>query len=253
VNERGVLYDGKGAVARIALDRPEASNAVDLPAAKAFLTAVNRAADDDQITAVLVFGNGKRFCAGGDVASMAKADDRARYLHELATTFDEGLRRLAELKKPVIAAAHGAAAGAGLALVLSSDVAVAARSTKFLMAYAGVGLTPDCGVSYLLPRAIGQQRALQIALTGRVLTAEEAKDWGLVAEVVDDDAVLNRANELATQLAEGPTFAFAETKRLIRSSWGVSREQSSKDEAETISRAVRTDDASALIAAFVGR
>jgi 2-(1,2-epoxy-1,2-dihydrophenyl)acetyl-CoA isomerase len=137
--------------------------------------------------------------------------------------------------------------------VLSSDVAVAARSTKFLMACAGVILTPDCGVSYLLPSAIGQHHALQMAPTGRVLTAEEATDWGVVAEVVDDDAVLNRANELATQLAEGPTFAFAETKRLIRSSWGVIRDQSSKDEAETISRVVRMDGASALIAAFVGR
>ena len=123
------------------------------------------------------------------MASFAAADDRATYLHTLATELEAQLRRLSELPKPVVAGVHGAVAGAGLALVLHADVVVAGESTKFVMAYSAIGLTPDCGVSYLLPRAIGQQRALELAVGGKVLNAEEARDWGLVTEVVDDDQV----------------------------------------------------------------
>lgn len=246
----GIRYQAEGSVARITLARPEASNSINVPAARAFAAAVDKAADE-AVRAVLVTGEGKRFCAGGDVASMVAAEDRSSYLHELATELDQTFLRLSALEKPVIAAVQGAVAGAGLGLILSCDIVISARSTKFLMAYAGVGLTPDCGVSYLLPRTVGQQRALELALTGRVLTAEEALQWGLVTEVVDDEAFADRGLELASQLVAGPRFAFAEAKRLFRSSWEVSREQSSKDEASTIAKAVASDDAVALIEAFV--
>jgi 2-(1,2-epoxy-1,2-dihydrophenyl)acetyl-CoA isomerase len=248
----GVRYEDEGAVARIVLARPEASNSVDLPAARAFGAAVEKAADE-AVRAVLITGEGKRFCAGGDVVSMVAAEDRPSYLQELVVELDQAFLRLSMLEKPVIAAVQGAVAGAGLALILSSDIVISARSTKFLMAYAGVGLTPDCGVSYLLPRAVGQQRALELALTGRVLTAAEALEWGLVTEVVDDGAPADRGRELASELVAGPRFAFAEAKRLLRSSWEVSREQSSKDEARTIAKAVMSEDAGALIEAFVRR
>jgi 2-(1,2-epoxy-1,2-dihydrophenyl)acetyl-CoA isomerase len=249
---RGVRFDVDGAIGRITLDRPEASNSFDLSAARAFGTAVS-AADVDGVRAVLLTGAGKRFCAGGDVASFLGSDDPSGYLWQLATELEAGLRRLSELPKPVVAGVQGAVAGAGLAFVLNSDVVVAGRSTKFVMAYSGIALTPDCGVSYLLPRVVGQQRALELALTGRVLTAEEARTWGLVAEVVDDDAVQTRAAELATTLAEGPTGALAAAKRLIRSSWAVSRQENAEDEAATIARAVTTDDAQLRIDRFAGR
>jgi 2-(1,2-epoxy-1,2-dihydrophenyl)acetyl-CoA isomerase len=248
----GVRYQVEGATAHITLARPEASNSVDLATAHAFGTAVDQAAHD-AVRAVLVTGEGRRFCAGGDVTSMVAVADRPAYLHELATVLDQALVRLSALDKPVIAAVQGAVAGAGLGLILSCDIVVSARSTRFLSAYAGVGLTPDCGVSYLLPRAIGQQRALELALTGRALTAEQALQWGLITEVVDDDALTGRGLALVANLATGPRFAFAEAKRLIRSSWEVSRTQSSKDEAETIAKAVTTDDARTLIDAFAAR
>jgi 2-(1,2-epoxy-1,2-dihydrophenyl)acetyl-CoA isomerase len=153
----------------------------------------------------------------------------------------------------VVAGVHGAVAGAGLALVLNADLVVAGESTKFVMAYTAIGLTPDCGVSYLLPRAIGQQRALELAVSGRVLNAEEARDWGLVTEVVDDDQVARRTAEVARALASGPARAFGETKRLIRSSWDVSRADNAKDEADTIGRMVTSDDAESLIRQFLTR
>ncbi|KUP97791.1 enoyl-CoA hydratase/isomerase family protein [Thermobifida cellulosilytica] len=248
----GVRCAVDGGVARITLARPEASNSVDMATARAFGEAVDQARDPS-VRAVLVTGEGPRFCAGGDVASMAAAEDRSAYLHELAAVLGGELLRLAELDKPVVAAVHGAVAGAGLAFVLTADLVVAARSTRFLMAYSGVGLTPDCGVSYLLPRAVGQQRALEMALLNRALTAAEALEWGLVTQVVEDDEALGRAEEIAARLAAGPAFALGQAKRLIRGSWETTPQQSVADEAATIGRAITTGDAARLIDAFLRR
>ncbi|MFJ8819562.1 enoyl-CoA hydratase/isomerase family protein [Amycolatopsis thermoflava] len=247
-----VRWELSGGVGRITLDRPDVSNAVDLPTAQALAKAVT-AAEADDVRVVLLTGAGARFCAGGDVRSFLAAEKPSTYLHELATELEAALRRLSELPKPVVAEVQGAVAGAGLAFVLNADVVVAARSTKFRMAYSGIGLTPDCGVSYLLPRAIGTQRALELALTGRTLTAEEACGWGLVTEVVDDDALDDRAAELARTLAEGPAAAFGQAKRLIRSSFDVSRENSAADEAGTIAAAVAGSEAQRLIRRFTQR
>ncbi|MGI5242261.1 enoyl-CoA hydratase/isomerase family protein [Dactylosporangium sp. CA-139066] len=248
----GVLFEAAAGVGRICLNRPEASNSVDLDTARALGRAVTAAAADD-VKAVLLVGAGKRFCAGGDVRSFVDAAQPSAYLHELASVLGSELGRLADLPKPVVAGVHGAVAGAGLAFVLHADIVVAGRSTKFLMAYAGVGLTPDCGVSYLLPRAVGLQRALDLALTGRVLTAEEALDWGLVTEVVDDDVVHERAAELAGRLASGPAHALGQAKRLIRSSYEVTRERSVADEASTIAAAVSTEEAQRLVGQFISK
>ncbi|MFF2850296.1 enoyl-CoA hydratase/isomerase family protein [Streptomyces sp. NPDC058001] len=245
-----VHYTCLAGVARIVLARPAVANAVDLPTARALGAAVGRAAADPDARAVLVSGEGRRFCAGGDVAAMASAPDRAAYLEELATTLDGALRCLAGLDKPVVAAVQGAVAGAGIALMLSCDLVVAAASTKFLLAYASVGLTPDCGVSYLLPRAIGQQRALELALTDRRLTAGEARTWGLVTEVVDEDLCGERALQLGEQLAAGPAFALGQAKRLLRSSWQTSRERTGREEAHVIARAVTEPAARAAVDRF---
>ncbi|WP_046470193.1 enoyl-CoA hydratase/isomerase family protein [Allosalinactinospora lopnorensis] len=249
---RGVGFDVDGAVGRIVLERSEASNSLDLPAAEAFGRAVT-AAEDTAVRVVTLTGEGSRFCAGGDVSSFAEASDRPSYVLELASVLEHHLQRLSNLAKPVVAGVHGAVAGAGLAFLLNSDLTVAGRSTKFLMAYAGVGLSPDCGVSYLLPRAVGQQRALELALTGRVLTAGESREWGLVTEVVDDDQVAVQTMRIAEQLAAGPVLALGEAKRLVRRSWSVSRAASGRDEAETIARMVDTDAAQALIERFLSR
>ena len=249
---RGVRFELDGAVGRIVLDRPENANVFDLPAARALAAAVTQA-EQRAVRAVAITGEGKRFCAGGDAASFVAADDRPSYLQTLATELERELRRLSALAKPVVAGVHGAVAGAGLAFVLNADLVVAGRGTKFVFAYPGIGLTPDCGVSYLLPRAVGQQRALEFALGGRVLAAEEAQAWGLVTEVVEDEAVVARTAELASQLAAGPATAFGEAKRLIRSAWETSRADNAQDEARTIARMVATDDAKRLIEDFISR
>jgi 2-(1,2-epoxy-1,2-dihydrophenyl)acetyl-CoA isomerase len=247
---RTVTYVVVDRVARIELNRPEVSNAVDLQTAAALGRAVDAAAQDDSVRAVVVTGAGARFCAGGDVAAMMGSSDRGEFLEELARALDDSLQRLAALEKPVVAGVRGAVAGAGLAVMLSCDVVVAGAGTKFVTAYSGVGLTPDCGLSWLLPRAVGQQRALELLLVNRAITASVARDWGLVTEVVDDDAVTARAKELGRTLADGPAFALGQARRLVRASWESTRADIGALEARTIGRAAETEDAARLLEDF---
>lgn len=205
--------------------------------------------------AVLLTGEGARVCAGGTVASFAAAPagERAAYVLELATQLEAELRRLAALPKPVVTAVHGAVAGAGLALVLSSDIVVAARSTKFVWAYAGVGLTPDCGVSYLLRQVVRLQRALDLAIGGTVLTAETAREWGLVTRMAEDEVAQQAGLDLARALADGPTGAHAHAGRLLRAAFEVDCDIHAADEAATIAERITTAEASALVDRFTSR
>ncbi|MER6152911.1 enoyl-CoA hydratase/isomerase family protein [Streptomyces hirsutus] len=250
-NLNGVRYTIEDGVATIMLARPEVSNSIDLATARSFGAVVEAAGADDAVRVILLTGDGPRFCAGGDVAWVASAADPASALLELANELDSALQSLGALPKPVVASVQGAAAGAGLGVVLAADVVVSARSTRYLTAYANVGLTPDCGVSWLLPRAVGQQRALELALTGRVLSADEARDWGLVTTVVEDDELATATAQLATKLAAGAPYALGQARRLIRSSYAVSRANSGADESRTVSAAAETTEAQAAIAQFV--
>lgn len=245
----GIQFDVSGGVGHITLNRPNSSNSFDLENAALFAEIIDAAEHDDDVRALVISGNGRHFCAGGDVASMKAAPDRSTYIADLATTLDGALQQLASMSKPVVAGVHGAVAGAGLGVMLSCDLIVAAGATKFLAAYAGIGLTPDCGVSWLLPRAVGQPRAMDIILNGRVLTAEEALGWGLVTEVVVDNPRA-RTETLALRLAGGPGFAHGQARRLARSAWQVDRRASGRDESATIARAVVTARASALLDGF---
>lgn len=234
----GVRYEAADGIARITLARPEAANAVDIPTARSVGLAVEQAAADPDVRVVLVSGDGPRFCSGGDVAAMLAAEDKPAAIRELAETFDAALQRLDSLDKPVVASVQGAVAGAGLGLMLACDLVVAARSTKLLTAYAAVGITPDCGVSWLLPRAVGQQRALELALTGRKLTADEALAWGLVNTVAADEDLAGTTEEMLARVAALPPFAAGQTRRLLRSTWDLSRADGTADEISTLSRAV---------------
>ena len=169
-----VLLSVENGVAHLQLNHPHTAKAIALNLARAFTGAAYRTREDD-VRSVLVSAEGPRLCAGGDVRGMREAEDPSAYLHEFAIEFTNGLDQLVLLDKPVVCAVQGVVAGAGLALMLSCNVTFAAESTKLLMAYSAVGLTPDCGVSYLLPRAIGQVRPSQFALTGSTLTAQTAE------------------------------------------------------------------------------
>jgi 2-(1,2-epoxy-1,2-dihydrophenyl)acetyl-CoA isomerase len=246
-----ILFDVTDGVAHLRLNRPDVSNAVDLPTAFELTALVDRVAAEDDIRVLVVSGEGARFCAGGDVRSMVANAGRSAevsYVEELAQVLDAALLKMAAVAKPVLCAVHGAVAGAGLAVMLSCDVIVAEPQTKFVMAYSAVGLTPDCGLSWLLPRAIGQQRALAFAITGATLSAAEALDHGLIAAVDADP--LTRAQELARRIAGGPAEALGETRRLLRDAWARSRAETGADESATIARVSTTPYAAAAIGRF---
>jgi 2-(1,2-epoxy-1,2-dihydrophenyl)acetyl-CoA isomerase len=246
-----VEYTVADGVAHIQLNRPDAANAFNLETTQEFAAAVAKAGGHPGLRVVLVSGAGKRFCAGGDVSSFAAAEDQPAYIHQLAIELDAACRALSALEKPVIAAVHGAVAGAGLALMLSCDVVIAAPGTKFVFAYPGIGFTPDCGLSYLLPRAIGQQRALAFSLIGKPASASEALSWGMIAEVVEEPQA--HAADFARTLADGPATALGQVRRLLRGGWEMDRVETGAEEARTITEMVKGAEAQSLITQFVTR
>jgi 2-(1,2-epoxy-1,2-dihydrophenyl)acetyl-CoA isomerase len=219
VSEPTVRLDIRDSLAFITLARPEAANTMNLAFGREFLAAALALEAAPAVRAVVLTGEGRNFCFGGDLKGMSAsgADVRA-FLSELTTNLHAGMALLARLNAPVIAAVNGTAAGAGLGLVLAADLAIAARTAKFAPAYTAVGLTPGAGCTFLLPRAVGYKRAMELLLTNRVLDAQQALDWGLVNQVVDDESVLETATALAARLATGALGAFGALKRLMAES-----------------------------------
>ncbi len=252
--EPPVLLTVADGVGHVELNRPEASNTMDLGWADAFLSALETVRDDDAVRVVLLTGRGRMFCAGGDLAAMDAAPEREPFLLELADALHVCVRVLDALEKPVVVGVQGAAAGAGFSLVLGSDLVVAGRSAAFVTAYTSVGLTPDGGQSWLLPRTVGLQRALELTLTPRRLGAEEAAAWGIVTKVVDDDQVQAEARALAERLATGPAVSLGRARRLLRSSFEAPSFSEHLDvEARSISRTSAEPETAALIERFLSR
>lgn len=222
-------------VATLTLNRPDVANTMDLAFGRDFLAATLQVSTDPAVRAVVLTGAGKSFCFGGDLRGMMAGSDNVElYLRDLTTNLHAGLGILMRMNAPVVAAVNGTAAGAGVGLVLAADLAIAGQSAKVSLAYTGVGLTPDGATSFLLPRAVGHKRAMELLLTNRLLTADECLGWGLVNQVVADDVLLAEAQKLAARLAAGPTQAFGDTKRLLLQSAGALETQLSA-ESQTIS------------------
>jgi 2-(1,2-epoxy-1,2-dihydrophenyl)acetyl-CoA isomerase len=250
--ENTVLLDVRDGIAHLTLNRPHAANGIDADLARDLLTAVGAIALDDRVRVVLLSGNGPRFCGGGDVKGFADAGDALPGLiRSLIPSLHTAISLLVRGDAPVVAAVHGSAAGAGLGLVGASDLVVAAESTKFVMAYTGVGLTPDGASSWFLPRLVGVRRALELTFTNRVLSAAEALEWGLVTSVVPDEDVHRAAEELAARLARGPRSALAAAKRLVHTSLEDTLETHLAREAEAIVTASGHPESAEGISAFV--
>ena len=220
MDDQSVILAVDGAVATVTLNRPDKLNSFTAEMHARLRDALDRVADDPAVGALVITGAGRGFCAGQDLADPA--------LGEIADGIDLGvaverdynpmIRRIAALPLPVIAAVNGVAAGAGANLALAADIVLAARGAKFVQSFAAIGLIPDTGGSYHLPRLIGQARALGLALTGDPLSAEQAADWGLIWRAVDDDALAAAAASLAARLAAGPRTGLAAIKAAIRGS-----------------------------------
>lgn len=194
-----VLFEVRDTIAHVILNRPQVGNALDLEMAKQLMAVALRCEADHSIRAVLLKGAGKSFCAGGDVKAFVAQKELPVYLREITSYLHLAISRFVRLDAPVIAAVHGPAAGGGFSLAISCDLMIAAESATFLMAYSRIGMAPDGGSTYFLPRLVGLKRAMELALTNRVLSAREACEWGLVTEVVAQENLASRAEELANR------------------------------------------------------
>ena len=249
-----LLFDVRENVAHITLNRPESANAINLELAKELMYAVMRCDEDPLIRAVMITGAGPMFCAGGDLKGLDEQGENLPYhLKELTTYLHVAMSYLVRMDPPVVAAVHGSAAGAGMSLACACDMVLAAESAGFTLAYTRLGLTPDGGATYTLPRLVGIKRTLELALTNRLLSAEEAFNWGIVTRMVPEKDLINEAKTLAGQIAAGPTKAFGATKRLLQSSLTDSFEAQMKNESRCISEMARTADGREGISAFVGK
>lgn len=216
-----IVLERVGGVARVTLNRPDRLNSFTGVMHEALASVLDVVETDPAVRAVLLTGAGRGFCAGQDLTDRAVAPGgKAADLGDSVDRYYAPLiRRIVTLPKPVVCAVNGVAAGAGANIALACDVVIAARSAKFIQSFANIGLIPDSGGTWILPRAVGQARALGLALTGEPLSAERAEAWGMIWRCVDDDALAGEADMLATRFAAGPTRGLAETKRLVRQSW----------------------------------
>ncbi|MFG2129472.1 enoyl-CoA hydratase/isomerase family protein [Streptomyces sp. NPDC048751] len=207
-------------VVELRLDDPGRGNALDLRTAEALRDATALVASDPG-GAVLLRSAGGTFCVGGDLrAFTSRGEETGVHVRAVATAAHAAIQALYEVPVPVVTAVRGAAAGGGIGLALVGDVVLAARSARFRLAYTAVGLTPDCGASWFLPRLVGPRLAADLILTNRVLTGDDAERFGLVSRSVDEDALDEAAHRTAAELAAGPGEALRAAKRLLRDGGG---------------------------------
>ena len=251
-----VLLDltGEG-VAQLRLNRPEAANAMNLPLLRALYDGLMRCDTDPRVRAVLITGEGRNFCAGGDVRSFAaNSDNLPPHIREVTAWLNNSIALLTQLSAPVIAAVHGVAAGGGgFGLVCAADLVIAGESARFIGPGTRIGMTPDAGTTVTLPALVGFRKAMEIVLTNPTLSAADALGIGLLNRVVPDDALLPEALSLARQLAAGPQEAVAATKRLLWEGAGRPLEARLAAESATITRVVASPDVREGLASVVER
>jgi 2-(1,2-epoxy-1,2-dihydrophenyl)acetyl-CoA isomerase len=243
-----IRYELAEGVATITLNRPDRMNALSGPMRRELLHALRRGAGEAR--AMVLTGAGKGFCAGQDLGDARKVSelDLEGVLRE---EYEPILRAIVDAPIPVIAAVNGAAAGAGANLALCADVVIAARSAVFIEAFARIGLIPDAGGTWLLPRLVGLPRAMGMCLFAEPITAGRAADWGLIWEVVEDDQLAPRAAELAARLAAGPTVAHRLTKQALRAGLAADLDAQLDREAALQGEAGRSRDFVEGVAAFM--
>jgi 2-(1,2-epoxy-1,2-dihydrophenyl)acetyl-CoA isomerase len=247
-----VLTALEGGVLTVTLNRPDKLNAFNPEMHQALRKALERALDDAQIRAVLLTGAGRGFCAGQDLSERNVAADAPIDLSvSLGSFYNPLVRRLRELPKPIVCAVNGVAAGAGANIALACDLVIAAHSASFVQSFALLGLVPDSGGTWFLPRLVGSARAKALALLGEKLSAEQALDWGLIWKVAEDKNLMKEARDVAVSLAQGPTRGYGLVKKALNASWGNSLDAQLDLERDLQREAGLTQDYREGVAAFM--
>jgi 2-(1,2-epoxy-1,2-dihydrophenyl)acetyl-CoA isomerase len=244
-----ISFEQRGAVARITLNRPDRLNSF----TKAMHEELREAlANIGQARVVVLTGAGRGFCAGQDLNDRAVAPGEAVDLGEtVEQSWNPLIRTLTTLPQPVIARVNGVAAGAGANVALACDIVVAAKSARFIQSFSAIGLIPDSGGTWVLPRLVGQARALGLALTGEPLAADKAAEWGLIWKAVEDDALDAEVDAIADKLASLPPLGLAAVKEMVRSSWQYSLDEELDRQAGAMRRLGFTEDYREGVAAFL--
>jgi 2-(1,2-epoxy-1,2-dihydrophenyl)acetyl-CoA isomerase len=247
--QQRVLTEADGDVWRITLNDPDAGNAINPAMAGQLAAAVRNRPEETR--AILLLGNGPRFCVGGDVRYFAGTDDPGTRIGELAHAWHEVIRLLLYSPVPVVAGVHGAVAGAAVGLLGACDLVVCGRSTKIRPAYGGIGLSPDGGSSWALARSLGAPRALELMLTNGTLAAADAHMFGLVGRLVEDDYLEQEALRVAQQIAAGPVRAMVRTRSLVRRAATRGLEEQLDEEARLIAESAADAEGREGVRAFL--
>lgn len=250
---QNILFERADSIARITLNRPDSRNALNDELADELLDAVVRCSYDQETRAVLLTGSGKIFCSGGDIRGMAEAirGNAPVSIGHLVATMNDLVTAITRMPKPLVVAVNGPAVGAGFALVLASDIAIAAENAKFVVGFSAVALSPDSGTTFFLPRYVGLKQAIELVLTNRQLSAHEALNLGIVNEVVAEADFAARVDELLHQLASGPTLAFGRAKRLLHRGIAEPLETQLEDERAMVVDSCQTEDFREAVRAFL--
>jgi 2-(1,2-epoxy-1,2-dihydrophenyl)acetyl-CoA isomerase len=247
-----ILFEIANGAARLTLNRPDRLNSFTVQMHGEVAEALSQVEQDDGVRALLITGAGRGFCAGQDLSDRAVAPggEGVDLGESLENRYNPLIRRLMNLPKPAVCAVNGVAAGAGANIAFAADIVFAAKSAKFIQSFANIGLVPDSGGTWILPRLAGHARAMGLALTGAPITAEQAESWGLIWRAVDDAKLMEEANALVEQFARGPTKGYAAIKRAIRGSWSASLDDQLDHERDNQRELGRSGDYREGVAAF---
>ncbi|MEO1198227.1 MAG: 2-(1,2-epoxy-1,2-dihydrophenyl)acetyl-CoA isomerase PaaG [Pseudomonadota bacterium] len=246
-----ILISAEAGVHEITLNRPDKLNSFNVAMHEQLRTAFEAARDDAACRAVLLTGAGRGFCAGQDLGDRANMSESPNLGSTLERFYNPLVRLMRAMPKPIVCAVNGVAAGAGANVALASDIVFAAKSARFIQAFSKIGLIPDSGGTWFLPHLVGEARAKALAMTGAPLGAEQAADWGLIWQAVDDDKLMETARDQARALASGPTQAYGLIKEALQSSFGRTLSEQLDVESDLQRIAGRTPDYREGVAAFM--
>ena len=253
MNFEHILFAIEAGVAKLTLNRPKSLNSFNEAMHLEVRAALDEVEADDSCRVLFITGAGRGFCAGQDLSDrhVKPGDKRPDLGYTLENFYNPLVRRLKALHMPVVCAVNGVAAGAGANLALAADIVLAARSARFIQAFCKLGLIPDSGGTWILPRLVGPARAAGLAMLGDALTAEQAEKWGMIWRCVDDDDLMNEANALCTHFASQPTQGLALIKQALAASWGYTLDEQLELEKNLQRTAGRTKDYKEGVSAFM--
>ncbi len=254
-----VRIERKGQVGYLVLNRPDALNVLNYEMILALKAVSRELKNDDDIKCVVVMGEGEHFMAGGDISYFKELVDvyaeegESAYPRDLFDNVHDVIRNIVTMNKPVVACVKGAVAGFGLSLMLACDLVVAADDCIFSVAYRNIGTTPDGGMTYFLPRAVGQKKAMELVLTGEKFSSEQALSWGMLNKVVPNNKLIESVDELVTQLCNGPQMVLKRSKKLLNETFDMTLDEKLNEEAKNFQQCMLEKDFTEGITAFSER